>query len=317
MDLLFKEDGFSAQFKSALGFVDSDIKFVKIKPDLMVATRNLIEIIGEPTYIGIVANSISTDSKDTTLDEFAKNAVAISAYVLHAPVNDLAHTPNGRRMRSSGDEKTPFEWMVEKDNDNLQRRSNRAIDTLIKYMDESFDVWKESEVYAKSFNSYIRSVAEFNPFYLLESRYLLLKLTSAINRCEKRLILPRIGKELNTQLKLERKTPPDEENVFNQELTRLIQEVCAFYSLSWALPRLQLNLFPDGILQSYRGDRNTIGARKVPEGMQIDQTSQLFKEDYEKALIEIEAMVKDPEPIDEITTTNTYGFEDEDPFVNT
>ena len=320
MELLFKDTEFSQEFKDALGFVDSDIKFRKIKPDLLVATRNLKELIGDTTYEALVANNVKLDSdetKDKTLDEFSRNAIAITAYVLHAPLNNLAHTPNGRRMRSSDDEKTPFEWMLKNDDDNLQKRANRSLDTLIKYMDESLPAWKESKVYLKSFESYIRNISEFNPFYVLESRLLLLKLTPAILTCEKRLVIPRITSELNSTLKAYRKTHPETIDDTNEELIKLIQEACAYYSLSWALPRLQLNLFPDGILQSYRSDRSTISASKVPEGMQVDQVSQLFKEDYEKALIEIEALVKEPETIDTEITTIEDGFDDDDPFVNT
>lgn len=318
MELLFTEEEFSAEFKKALGFVDSDIKWQKIKPDLLVATRNLVEDIGLPTYQEIVANNKkSNEERDTTLEQFSKNAIAISSYVLHAPINNLAHTPNGRRMRSSEDEKTPFEWMIKDNDDTLQKRSFRSIDTLIKYMDESFEPWKASEVYIKSFNSYIRNLAEFNPFYVLESRYLLLKLTAAFNRFEKKNIIPRISKSLNDLLKAYRLN--EGENEEYDELIALIQEATAYYSLSWALPRLQLNLFPDGVLQPFRGDRNTINARKVPEGMQIDQVSQLFKQDYLEALKEIENLVKEPEEIIEETNDASiyFGFEEGDGCVNT
>lgn len=320
MELLFKQENFSVEFKEALGFVDSDMKWRKLKPDILVASRNLLSLIGKPTYDALIANYNKLDSdasKDTTLLEFSKNAIAINAYTLHAPVNDLGHTPNGRKMRSSDDEKTPFEWMIKNDDDNLQKRANRSLDNLIKYMDDAFDAWKESDVYKQSYSSYIRSVDEFDPYYVLESRLLLLKLTPAIIRAEKSLVVSRIGSELNEALKTYRKTQPETVSQQYEDLIRAIQEVCAYYSLSWAIPRLQLTLFPEGVLQPYRSDRSTISSRKTSEGMQVDQVSQLFKEDYERALIDLEGLVATPEEIETETIEMSDGFDDDDPFVNT
>lgn len=326
MDLLFTTGSrFSLELKRAIGFIDSDIPELKIKPDLRASTRELINIIGNATYEAIVANyklADGTTGKDQTLIEFAQSAVGVPAYALFAPANDLGHSPSGRKMRVSDDEKTPFEWMMARDDDQLQKRALRAIDQLIKYMDESFATWKASDEYLDSFKLFIRSTDEFNEHYQIDSRLLLLKLKPGINNCERREIAPRIGQELFDTLKEKRNgTNTDPMTANEKSLLSYIQEACVFYALSWGIPRLQINLFPDGILQSVRSDRSTIKGRIVPAGMEVSQTAMLFAKDASRLFIEIESLVKiiNPPPVVPYHDYDPrhYGNCDDDVFVNT
>lgn len=327
MDLLFTTGtGFSKELKNAIGFIDSDIPEIKIKPDIRTATRELINIIGNTTYEAIVDSYMLDEGeadKDATLIDFAQSAVGITAYALFAPANDLGHSPNGRKMRVSDDEKTPFEWMMARDDDNLQQRGMRAIDQLIKYMDESFDAWKDSDEYEASYKLFIRSTDEFNQHYQIDSRLLLLKLNPGINNCEKREIIPRIGIDLYELLKAKRINPvPVPFTADETLLLSYIQEACVFYSLAWGIPRLQINLFPDGILQSIRGERATIKGRIVPAGMEVNQVSNLFTADAARNFIEIEALMKkiNPPPLptpDDFYERSPYGNSEDDIFVNT
>lgn len=327
MDLLFTTGtGFSKELKNAIGFIDSDIPEIKIKPDIRTATRELINVIGNTTYAAIVANYKLPDGdedRDDTLTEFAQSAVGIPAYALFAPANDLGHSPNGRKMRVSDDEKTPFEWMMARDDDNLQQRGMRAIDQLIKYMDGSFDPWKESDAYKESYKLFIRSTEEFNEHYQIDSRLLLLKLKPGINNCEKREIVPRIGNDLYKVLK-EKRLDPVKDPFTDDEMLLLsyIQEACVFYALAWGIPRLQINLFPEGISQAIRSERMTVKGRVVPAGMEVSQTQMLFEKDAARLFIEIEALVKkmNPPPVaepDRFFEHLPYGNAEDDVFVNT
>ena len=328
MDLLFGKTGqnFSHELKDALGFIDIDLPERKIKPDIRTATRELINVIGNTTYVAIVTQYNLADddvTKNKTLVSFAQTAVAASAYALFAPINDLAHTSNGRRMRSSDDEKTPFEWMVANSDDELQKRAFRAIDDLIKYMDESFTTWKASAEYIQSYKLFIRTTAEFNQFYIIDSRLLLLKLNPGINNCEQREIIVRIGKTLFDTLKAKRNGTNAVEMTADEKLLfGHIQEACAYYALSWAIPRLQINLMPEGNIQKIRSERSTIKGRIVPAGMEVSQTSMLFKNDAELSFREIESLMKKINPPTSTTEVddcddNPYGNCDDDLFVNT
>lgn len=314
MELLFnKTDAdFSREFKEALGYVDADFKFTKLAPDLRTATRSLAKEIGNDTYLEMVATYQSTfdyQSTEGQILQLAQNAIANHAYRLFAPANDLQHGVNGRKMLTSEDSKTPFEHMLVASDDEMERRSFRAMDDLINLLDESSSTWKSSDNYKASHKNFVRTVAEFDEFYTIESRYLLQKLAPGLSLAEKRVIIPRIGKAVFDDLKAKRKDDatltPDEIN-----LLLLINEACVYYSLSWGIPRLQATLFPTGLYQQIRSDRSAIKGRAVPLGNQVDQLSQLFKFDTERVLIEIEDFVK-PEPIPGQPEPNSIPVEDE------
>jgi len=337
MELPFKDtrDEFEQEFKTALGFVDVDLPYIKIKPDLKVSATNLIKVIGKPTYEALIANYNATDSstpkRDDELNEAFQYAIATRAYQLFAPANDLAHTPNGRRMRSSDDQKTPFEWMMAKDDDNLQKRTYKAIDSLINYMDESFEFWKTSDQFKLTHKLFVRTLDDFSSAYILDSRLLLIKLVPGLNQAEQREILPRIGAELFESLKAKiiykasGETTDTSKAITADEalLISLIKEACAFYALSWGFIRLQVNMFPEGILQSVRAEKSTVKGRSVPIVPVIDQISKLFKNDSDNALINIEIQIEKmfPRPIIERNEAETnedrYGFSQDDPFVTT
>jgi len=331
---------FQKEFKEALGFTDADIPLRKIKPDLRNAAQDLTDLIGAPTYHSLIDNTLlniegatgaTTPYQDVDLTELFRYALSTMAYVMFAPANDLGHTPNGRRMRSSDDEKTPFEWMMARDDDNLQRRSFKAVDSLLSYLDENSDEWKASEAFTKSYKLFVRTLKDYEPRYQLSSTLLLLKLSPGLEMCENRDVVSRIGKKLFDSLKTKvlyfakEPTGTAQEAITANEakMIELIKDACCYSALAWGIKRLQVNLFPEGILQPVRGDRATIKGRSVPQFLEVDQVSNLFQEDCNRALTDIEAHYKvmfPPTP-EEIASKKQYedpfGFSEDDNFVTT
>ena len=324
MKLLFNKEGadFSKEFKDILPFVDADFKFEKMLPDLRNATREVAGFLGNTTYLEIVNTYEGEFDKASTAGQiviFAQTAIATMGYRTFAPVNDLQHGKNGRKMLTSEDSKTPFEWMMVNSNDELERRSFRAMDELINLLDESSATWKASENYKASHRLFVRTVAEFNQFYTINSRYLLEKLSPGLAIAEKRLIVPRIGAAAFDALKEKRKTNAvlsAEEGI----LLLLIQEATAYAALAWGIIRLQVTLFPDSIAQAVRGDRATINGRMPVVNNALDQLEQKFKQDAEAVLLDIEALVKVPDSpstpdVNKIPEEDNFGFATDDGFV--
>src|SRR5690554_6017321 len=228
MELLFNKTSadFSREFKEALGYVDADFKFTKLAPDLRTATRTLVKEIGNPTYLEMVDTYKSTfdyQSTEGQILQLAQNAIANLAYRLFAPANDLQHGVNGRKMLTSEDSKTPFEHMLVASDDEMERRSFRAMDDLINLLDESSATWKDSDNYKASHKNFVRTVDQFDQFYTIESRFLLQKLSPGLALAEKREIISRIGISAYAALKVKLKEnlPLDPEEGY---LISLIQE---------------------------------------------------------------------------------------------
>lgn len=329
MRLLFAKTGVdsSDEIKRTLGFIDADFPFKKIKPDVRTATAEFVRTVGSGVYNELlalydVADPPGDDDEDSIL-ELAQSAIMTSAYKLFAPANDLQHGVNGRKMLKGDDYERPYEHMLVASNDDLERRSFRAMNDFLRLLDEDSIIWKGSPEYLKSHRLIVRTTDDFDRYYVINSLLLLLKLQPGLTLAENNVIVPRVGasafKLLKEKISGESILPLTDQE---QQLLPLIKEACVYYALAWGVIRLQVNLFPDGILQSVRSDRATIKGRVPVVGNQIDQLEQKFKLDCENVLISIENLLKpievEPDIISKDTTeSDLLGFDSDSNFVST
>lgn len=323
MKLLFNidnEDISGAELKELLGFVDADLTFKNLLPDIITSTNEVRKFIGKELYDLIheeYESSLDDGAYENDYTDLVSNIIrstrypiALRAYSFYAPTNDLSHTNDGRRMRNSDNEKMAFEWMLTKDEKNQERRYYRALDDLIELLDDSkpddyaqlddapkketiYYNWINSESYKSLKGLFLNSVDDFNEVFTIESRLLLINLRTGISECERREILPRIGKDKMAALKQTASPEP-----LDLELIKLIKEASAFYALAWGIPRKSITMFPEGVLQFQVSDRMSMNAKKPAILNEHEYALQAFKESANNALLEIEALLAPiPEPI--------------------
>ena len=297
----------SDELKELIPFVDADLNFNNIKPDIITATNEVYNLIGKEVYAKAETVYALSDPLTDIQEEFLRvirYPIAINAYRLYAPTNDLSHTNNGRKMRSDDSQKMPFEWMLDRDNAAQEKRYFRALDDLIQFLDklpkdapnaipETFEnqlvtAWITSDAYQNSHRLFVRTVAEFEVSFPIQSRLILIKLAPGLDMCETEEIISRIGKtkfdELKTKLK-ENTSITEDSDI---QLLKLIKRACVFYAMSWAMPRFSVNLYPEGVLQYYASDRASTQAKKPSLNIEPEQARLAFKTDYENALLQIE-----------------------------
>lgn len=310
MKLLFVTIGTkgSSELKDLLGFIDADIKIQNIVPDLITATNDIIDLIGKPVYDKVVElyNEGSFDDETNPIIYSVRYPIAVNAYRLFTPSNDLAHTNNGRKMRQDDGEKQAFEWMLDRDNAALEKRYYRALDDLIKFLDncdneELQELWKTSDAYKKTHDLFIRTVAEFDSFFPINSRLLLIKLAPGISDCEQYEIRSRVGAEKLKALKqaLKENTPITE--ALDLELIRLIRKASVAYSMAWSMMRFSVQLYPEGVLQHVTSDRATTKGAKPTLKSETEAARQAFKDDFDRAAKEIEELLKPAPTVDKST----------------
>lgn len=325
MKLIFNQDDIDLYLEEFLPFIDRDTKWTFLKPHIISAQKEIEKTIGKETFaLAITAfdsEILSNQEPETEGDQphtmqdiekdilyFFRLPIMLYAYKIYAPTNDLRHGNNGRTMTRKEDEVTPFDWMLDRDNENLERSFYRELDNLISFLDQ-FKVWRESETYKKIRSLFVYAPSIFDEHFPINSRLLLLKLEPGLRQAERKHIVPVIGQTLSKKLKdfilqseiedlnIYPETPPEnppaepeEEpdpitlDPLEREVLKLVEEACVYYSLSWAMKRLTVTLFPEGVLQSYIGDRNTSKARKTPEHLQTQLAAQEFQKDAEDVL---------------------------------
>lgn len=310
MKLLFQNTTVSTEVKKHLGFLDANTKIKNIMPDIKTATNDVIDIIGRDVYdyatTAYAATPTDEESFEYQLIEAIQYPIIVNAYRLYAPSNDLSHTNDGRKMRNEEHEKNAFEWMIDRDNQSHEKRYYRALDDLIHFLDNTTDsnfgtTWKNSSSFIQTQKLFVRTTKDFDEYFVIQSRYLLTKLSPGMQTCENREILPRIGQAKFDELKTKLKANTPITDAKDLKLIDLIKEACVCYSLAWAIPRLSINIFPEGVVQSYMSDRNSTRAILPALKLETAHAQQEFLKSFNKVAIDIENLVK-PTPI--ITDTN-------------
>lgn len=313
MKLLFQTTGTAGntELKELLGFIDADLKLKNLLPDIITATNDVIDLVGIEVYNKAVLayeDSVTADENRAFIYAI-RYPIAVNAYRLHAPSNDLAHTNNGRKMRQDDGEKQAFQWMLDSDNAALEKRYYRALDDLIKFLDRSkvepetaqklYSIWTNSEAYKITHDLMIRTVADFDKVFPINSRLLLIKLAPGISDCEQYEIRPRVGDEKLTALRTKLKSNTAITDATDIELIRLIRKASVAYSFAWAMPRLSVQLYPEGVLQHVTSDRATTRGAKPTLKSETQEARQAWETDCKRALIEIEKLLEPAPVIDE------------------
>ena len=315
MKVLFTTTGTTGntELKELLGFIDADLKLKNLIPDIITATNDVIDLVGIEVYNKAIEayNNGEITEENKPFVYAIRYPIAVNAYRLHAPSNDLAHTNNGRKMRQDEGEKLPFQWMIDSDNAALEKRYYRALDDLIKFLDRSkveteltttlYAIWTNSEAFNATHKLFIRTVKEFDEVFPLNSRLLLIKLAPGISDCEQYEIRPRVSVEKINALKLALKENTPLTDATDIALIRLIRQASVAYSFSWAMPRLSVQLYPEGVLQHVTSDRATTRGAKPSVKNETQEAAQAWRLDFDRAIKAIETLLEPPPTVDETT----------------
>lgn len=303
MELIVKKEGFSEDFKDKLGFVDSDMAFNRIKPSLEIATDEIIDIITKKNYNQVISklfppevvpeteitenqdlepenpkpdfNSLSEDLKNDFID-LIKYAIYMKASILCLPIGDLSVGNNGRTMRRDDHNVAAFPWQIDKHDENLEQLYYRHLDRLLRFMFEN-DLQVNQKKYDYK-NLLVNSIDVFETHFDINgSRLLYLKLLPAMREAERLMILSRTGEEIFNQIKEE----PDSDLAF------LVKKCLVNSAMIWGIYRLNLQLFPKGLLQQEKDYSN----KKQADPVQRQGLALVFERDLDKNLEELEKQI--------------------------
>jgi hypothetical protein len=312
------------ELKELIGHIDKDIKFDKLKSDLITATNDIIKIIGQPMYDSVVSKYQADgepSEADALLIYYVRYPIALDGYRHHAKASDVSHTNNGRKIRMDDHNKLPFEWLLDRDNEEFERKYYKAIDDLIDYLDENSVIWKASAAYKESQKYFVRLTSDFDEYFPIKSRLLLQKLQPGFRQCERKHIIPIISSELSSELKTKLKDGIAL-NETESQLLELIKEACVFFSLSWGIRVLRVTLFPEGVLQRFAPDSMTTKASQPPLKLEAELAAQEFKKRAVEVLQDIQQSISVSHPetatseeLNEMSDPD-FKFDDDDAFVS-
>lgn len=287
--------------KEVLGFLFLSNDLEDYLSVLNIAEDDLREIITDDVYDVIleIANGDipeSLENKEPIAEKlvfWAKNYVAIFAYLDYASTNDLTHDTNGRRMQSSDNEKHPFEWMIDREESNLMRRGYKALDRLLAMLDKSeIEQWTSTDTYKERRSLLIHSPSELKEFFAFDTHHHLYHVIRPfIKEAQFMDIAPRLGDDLLQEV-LDARTKTGKIPVAKQRLHYMASVPLVLKAVSLAVSRLSPKLLPSGLVDPYTSDRATTKASRAPETLDRTALAANLKKQAEEATIQLESYLR-------------------------
>ena len=323
----------SDELKKHIGFIYLAIKFENTKTYIAMAERDIIRLIGKNVYklaADYYASPTDDDPNKTlleTLIEKIQLPVALHAYRRYAPGSDLSHSDSGRKMLSQEGEKQAFEWMIKRDNANLNDLAHEATDMLLEWLDEQLipivvppeeeggeetetvnivgEAWGSSTEYEATKSLLISSALQFDAVYPINaSRRLYLTLVPFIREVEKRFIEPAITtaryEEIKENIADLEALDTDEEKILD-----LARVPIALMTMSIALKRLSMELLPDSVVQNYSS--SDPASTQTADSADRRGLSAMLERDARRELIPLQAFIAslNTEAVTETEETDT------------
>lgn len=186
--MLFNKDNKgSEELYEITGTFKASTDFAVIENDIDDAISGLRPFLG-----GVIeaAETLYQDgNSDDLLVRLVQRAVATRALAYFAKNTNLSHGETGRKIKLDENEKIPFEWMIDRDDRNLIERHYRALDALLRYLEENNpESWKDSAAAKSRANLFLKNFSDFEDIYPVNgSVYTFYKLIPLISEAEARL----------------------------------------------------------------------------------------------------------------------------------
>ena len=198
--------------------IPGTVDFREMLPDIEVAHDDVAEYVGQ----GIIDIAISHYKSDnyellnagevdeesgsgsgsdllySDYDELVyrlQAVITLRSYRDYALNRDATHSSTGRVSRNDKDRDTINLKLIEVDDAALQKKAQRALDRLIKFINQKkFKEWVESDVYSKTRDLLLWNTELFDEFYPIDKNpRVYLMLVPMIRKAQYDLLLSRVG----------------------------------------------------------------------------------------------------------------------------
>jgi hypothetical protein len=264
---------------------------------------------------------LSLRETDLLYDELVykvQMAVTLMGYREYALNNDATHTKTGRMARMDKDTDEWTEKLIDRDDWALQRKIQRAIDRLTKFVDENqFSEWLNSDIYAETRDLLVWNADCFHKFHPIDySQRLYMLMVPMIRSVQQEFIEPAMGDTRFQSLLGKVKA-----NTLTDEADKLLYSKCGYpicyLALGKAYRELPVQLFPESMSKNFWSAGN--GAAFIAFRDKIaDATWKEGQRKLQVLLFHLESLVAeetDVPIVDDVITTIPERMLDTNKFV--
>ena len=233
--------------------------FSVIASELADATNAVAALVGDAVITAAEEGYSYGDEFPLTFA--VRKAIAVLAVSRYTRNNLITHGDHGAEVVADQNEKVPFEWMVDRDQQAQQERWYRSMDALYKVLEDTEEAsWMESDIRKRYKASIVRSLSEFERVYPVDgSYYVYYMLQSLVIEAQPK-IRRMIGAEVWDAM------VGDSPQELHKALLPLCQRYAILSALITAVRRWNLEVFPIAIARrfapTYQGNRSSRVALK-------------------------------------------------------
>ena len=255
--MLFNKNGKgSEELRRLTGSFAASNNYTSIAQEVNFATRELAMLVGQDVIRAAEYLYGSESHDDDPLVDAVRTPIAVLAVARYSALTLVAHEDSGRKIRANENEKLPWEWMIDRDDQAHREKYFRALDALFELLDTTRpDAWIQSEPYRRRQSSIVNNIYVFEATFPIDhSYYVFQQLQSLVIECQPRL-KHRIGAEKWQEITAD---PVADDKL---PLLALCQRYAILSALVKAVRRWSLSVFPVEIARrfapSYQGNRRS------------------------------------------------------------
>lgn len=255
--LFNKDNNGSEELQEITGYYAAANQFSVIQSEVVDATRVVAGLVGT----GVVEAADSAYQSDTDADFVAavRTPIAILAVARYSRGNLVSHEDSGSKVKVDGNEKMPWEWMLDRDERAQQERWYRALDALYAYLDDKKpDSWQNSPAKSRIKDSIVKTIEDLEAVYPVDGSYYVYYMLQGLIIESQALLHKMMGDSKWSAITADPVAEGD------KELLRVCQRWAILSALVKAVRRWSLEVFPLSIARrfcpSYNGGRSSCAA---------------------------------------------------------
>ncbi len=178
-DLFNKNQDGSKELEELTGQWYASSPFRLIETEIRFAADEVARLVGSDV-VKEAADAYDEDEKPE-LVAAVRLPVACLALMRYAKLSGVSHETTGRKVKIDDNERSPYEWQIDRDDSAMRERYFRALDALYTYLETSGNEnWKASAKKTATGESIVRNIQEFEAVYPIDGSYYVYYLLQAL-----------------------------------------------------------------------------------------------------------------------------------------
>lgn len=271
--------------------------FNLIATEIKSATREVGKLVG--TEVMAAAEDAYENATEWGLVDAIRLPIACLALMRYSSLTSLSHEPTGRKVKMDDNERSPYEWQIDRDDRAMRERYYRALDGMFQFLEENrVESWMSSSRKSLLGESIVKDLAQFEAVYPIDgSYYVYYMLQPVVIERQKALVAPFAGERWASIV----------EGSASDDVMRLARRAVILSAVVTAGTRWALEVFPVEIARRFSPTYQGNKANKAATIEEIDWYIGNLKKEIEDALQELADELSGEKTAPKLIPTNCPG----------